>query len=143
MILLAAKAKIVWPDFALDAGLTLELRGIAALFGPSGSGKSTLLRCIAGLERARGSVRLGDQVWQDERVFIPPHRRAVGYVFQDARLFPHLSVEGNLRYGLKRTPEAERRLTLERVARVLDLEPLLGRRPSGLSGGELSVRQNA
>lgn len=137
MIPLAVEARIAWPDFALNASLALELRGIAALFGPSGSGKSTLLRCVAGLEpRARGAVRLGDEVWQDGRVFVPSHRRAVGYVFQDARLFPHLSVEGNLRYGLKRTPAAERRLTLERVARVLDLEPLLDRRPDRLSGGE-------
>jgi molybdate transport system ATP-binding protein len=136
MTQLAVDARIAWPDFALDAALALELRGVAAVFGPSGSGKSTLLRCVAGLERAEGGVRLGDRVWQDGRTFVPPHRRAIGYVFQDARLFPHLSIEGNLRYGLRRTPEAERRLTLERVARVLDLDPLLARRPASLSGGE-------
>lgn len=136
MIPLAVHARIGRPGFAFDAQLALGLRGVAALFGPSGSGKSTLLRCIAGLERAEGSVRLGDEVWQDDRVFVPPHRRAVGCVFQDARLFPHLTVAGNLRYGWRRTPTAARRLTVERVARALDLEGLLGRWPSGLSGGE-------
>ena len=136
MTALAVRARIAWPDFTLDAALALELRAIAVLFGPSGSGKSTLLRCVAGLERAEGSVRLGDEVWQDEGAFTPPHRRAVGYVFQDAQLFPHLSVAGNLRFGLRRTPAAERRLSFDRVVAALDLAALLERRPARLSGGE-------
>jgi molybdate transport system ATP-binding protein len=138
MTRLLADCRRSFADFALDARLDLELRGIACLFGPSGSGKSTLLRGLAGLQRMAGSVRFGAEVWQDEarRLFVPAHRRGVGMVFQDARLFPHLGVEGNLRYGLRRTPDGERRVGLEQVVRVLDLGPLLGRRTTALSGGE-------
>ncbi len=123
----------------LAASLDAPLGGVTALFGPSGSGKTTLLRIIAGLERrARGTVRIGDELWQDSgtNLFVPPHARRVGVVFQDARLFLHLSVEGNLRYGYRRTPAAERALTPDEVIEVLDLQPLLGRRPANLSGGE-------
>ena len=86
------------------------LDGITALFGPSGCGKSTLLRTIAGLERnVRGRITFGGETWFDEksRIFVPPHKRGVGYVFQDARLFPHLSVDGNLRYAARRSARRE------------------------------------
>jgi molybdate transport system ATP-binding protein len=125
--------------FCLDVDLDLPLRGISALFGHSGSGKTTVLRAIAGLERAPGGVvALGDEVWQDDArgVFVPVHRRAIGYVFQEASLFPHLSVRANLEFGRKRVPAHERRFALEPVTALLGIENLLERRPDGLSGGE-------
>ena len=123
----------------LAAAIDAPLAGVTALFGPSGRGKTTLLRIIAGLERgARGIVRVGDEIWQDSArgIFIAPHARRVGVVFQDTRLFAHLSVESNLLYGFRRTPTAERALTPDEVIEVLDLKPLLDRRVTNLSGGE-------
>jgi molybdate transport system ATP-binding protein len=125
--------------FQLDVDLDLPLHGISALFGHSGSGKTTVLRAIAGLERAPGgAVALGDDVWQDDArgVFVPVHRRAIGYVFQEASLFPHLSVRANLEFGHKRVPVHERRFALEPVTALLGIAGLLERRPDGLSGGE-------
>ena len=125
--------------FCLDVDLDLPLRGISALFGHSGSGKTTVLRAIAGLERAPGGVvALGDEVWQDDArgVFVPVHQRAIGYVFQEASLFPHLSVRANLEFGRKRVPVHERRFALEPVTALLGIAGLLERRPDGLSGGE-------
>jgi molybdate transport system ATP-binding protein len=125
--------------FQLDVDLDLPQRGISALFGHSGSGKTTVLRAIAGLERAPGGVvALGDDVWQDDArgVFVPVHKRAIGYVFQEASLFPHLSVRANLEFGRKRVPVHERRFALEPVTALLGIEGLLERRPDGLSGGE-------
>ena len=125
--------------FRLNVDLALPQRGITALFGHSGSGKTTILRAIAGLERAPGGyVALGNEVWQDEAngVFVPVHQRALGYVFQEASLFPHLSVRGNLEFGRKRVPVHERRFALEPVADLLGIGALLDRRPDGLSGGE-------
>jgi molybdate transport system ATP-binding protein len=125
--------------FALEVDLDLPQRGITALFGPSGSGKTTVLRAIAGLERVRGGyVALGDAVWQDDarRVFVPVHRRALGVVFQSPALFAHLSVRGNLEFGMQRVPAPERRFALDPVAALLGIEGLLARRPEALSGGE-------
>lgn len=125
--------------FMLDVDLALPGRGVSALFGPSGSGKTTCLRAIAGLERApNGYVALGDEVWQDEarKAFVPTHRRALGVVFQEASLFPHLSVRGNLEFGLKRVAGAHRRFELGPVAAMLGIERLLERKPASLSGGE-------
>jgi molybdate transport system ATP-binding protein len=125
--------------FRLDVDLTLPQRGISALFGHSGSGKTTILRAIAGLERAPGGyVALGDDVWQDDArgLFVPVHRRALGYVFQEASLFPHLSVCANLEFGRKRVPVQERRFALAPVAELLGIAGLLDRRPDSLSGGE-------
>ena len=87
--------------FTLDVDIALPAHGITALFGPSGSGKTTVLRCVAGLERARGEVRVGGREWQDAkgRKFLAPWQRPVGYVFQESSLFPHLDVRGNLRYA--------------------------------------------
>ncbi len=85
------------PGFRLDVDLDLPSAGITAVFGPSGCGKSTLLRCVAGLEKkARGMVKVGPRVWQDDDTFLPVHQRALGFVFQDGALFPHLSVMENL-----------------------------------------------
>lgn len=123
-----------YAGFALEVGLRLPGRGITALFGPSGSGKTTLLRLIAGLERpASGFFALGNAVWQDERLFLPAHQRPVGYVFQDARLFPHLTVRGNLDYGRKRAKATDRSAA---IVALLGLGGLLERRPERLSGGE-------
>ena len=125
--------------FDLEVDHEFPLEGIGALLGPSGSGKTTLLRIIAGLEaRAHGRVAFGDELWQDgaRAGLVPAHRRGVGYVFQDARLFPHLSVEGNLRYAERRSRAVASRITRGEVVRAFDLAPLMARRAVSLSGGE-------
>ena len=121
--------------FALRAELTMPGRGVTALVGPSGSGKTTLLRCMAGLERLPGRLVVAGEVWRDETAFLPPHRRAVGYVFQEASLLPHLSVRGNLEFGLRRAKGAAR-TSLDAVVESLGLVELLPRSPARLSGGE-------
>ncbi len=124
-------------DFSLDVDLRVPARGVTALFGPSGCGKTTLLRAIAGLERHRdGVLRVGDMIWQAAGRFVPPHRRALGYVFQEASLFAHLSVRRNLEYGVKRVPREQRKVALEQAVELLGIAPLLERKPAGLSGGE-------
>ena len=86
--------------FPLDVGFAVPAAGLTVLFGPSGSGKTSVLRCIAGLIRlGDGFCTLGEEVWQAGAHFLPPHRRPIGYVFQEPSLFPHLSVAGNLAYG--------------------------------------------
>ena len=126
-------------DFLLDVDLNLPGRGVTAVFGISGSGKTTVLRSVAGLERMPGGyLAVNGQVWQDEaqRIFKPVHTRPLGYVFQEANLFAHLSVAGNLNYGLSRVPESERKVSLARAIELLGLEKLLNRMPANLSGGE-------
>ncbi len=104
-----ARFKLSWTEFTLDVDLTLRGRGVTALFGHSGSGKTTLLRCIAGLQLARnGFLSVHGETWQDESTFLPTHRRPLGYVFQEASLFAHLSVRKNLEYGLKRVSAPQR-----------------------------------
>ena len=123
--------------FALDVRLDIPDTGVTVLFGPSGSGKSTVLRCIAGLQTVPGAyLQVAGEVWQDGAQFVPTHRRAVGYVFQDAGLFAHLSVRRNLDYGMSRVPSAERRVDRESVTELLGIGHLLERLPQGLSGGE-------
>jgi molybdate transport system ATP-binding protein len=132
-------AQLARADFALDVHLTLPPRGVTALFGASGSGKTTCLRVLAGLEHgAQATVRVGGQTWQDSArgLFVPPHRRALGYVFQEASLFDHLTVEGNLRFGFDRTPAAERRHDWRHGLELLGIGHLLARMPHELSGGE-------
>jgi molybdate transport system ATP-binding protein len=122
----------------LDLQLDAPLAGVSVINGPSGAGKTTLLRCIAGLTRLEGQVTVAGTIWQDGPQFVPPHRRAVGYVFQDARLFSHLSVSGNLTFGTRRTEPGGTAsdLTLDEVAQRLNLAPLLHRSIGALSGGE-------
>lgn len=124
--------------FALDVAFEIPGRGITAITGVSGSGKTSLLRCIAGLTRAKGALWLGDECWQDDaaRRFVPTHERGVGFVFQEASLFPHLSVRRNFEYALKRVPANERRIALTDALTLLDLSALLERQPDTLSGGE-------
>jgi len=135
--LLEANFKMDYPGFNLDVELTLPAKGVTVVFGPSGSGKTTLLRCLSGLERApSGTLKLAGQVWQDDGIFIPIHQRKVGLVFQESRLFPHLSIQQNLLYGYQRTQSVERNLHLDEVVEVLGLAALLKRTPDKLSGGE-------
>jgi molybdate transport system ATP-binding protein len=119
----------------LTCAARLPASGVTAVMGPSGSGKTTLLRCLAGLARAKGRVRVGEAVWQDDRRFLPPHQRGVGYVFQEASLLPHLTVAGNLDYAVRRAPPAPGPGFGE-VVEQLGLAALLMRRPGALSGGE-------
>ena len=124
-------------DFMLAAEFSMPAEGITAVFGPSGCGKTTLLRAIAGLEHhPEGYLKVGEMIWQENGHFIPPHRRPLGYVFQEASLFEHLNVWRNLQYGVKRVPEAERHVSLDRVIELLGIGPLLQRKPETLSGGE-------
>jgi molybdate transport system ATP-binding protein len=125
--------------FALDAAFTAPGRGVTALYGQSGSGKTSVLRCLAGLERApQGWLRVNGSWWQDEEqdYFLPTHRRPIGYVFQEASLFPHLSVRANLEYGQRRVPAERRRVAFDQAVTLLGVAPLLDRGPARLSGGE-------
>ncbi len=123
------------PDFALDISLNLPARGTTVVFGPSGGGKTTILRAIAGLEpEVQGEVRVKGRTWQSGNVFLPPHARRVGFVFQHSALLPHLSVEQNLRYGFKRVQGTE--LEYHECIEQLDLQPLRHRKIAQLSGGE-------
>lgn len=129
--------------FAIDAAFSAPARGVTALFGPSGSGKTTVLRCLAGLEPGvRGHLQVGGETWLDSArgQHRPTHHRALGYVFQDARLFPHLSVQENLNYGQKRAARAGTRAqhgaAQDTVIDLLGLASHLERHPARLSGGE-------
>ena len=125
-------------DFELYARFDSAGR-LTALFGPSGSGKTSLINIIAGLVRPlKGHVAVDGHVLVDTEkgIFVPVHRRRIGMVFQDARLFPHLSVAHNLRYGRWFTPAAERYAKMDAVVELLGIGHLLERRPSHLSGGE-------
>ena len=134
---LQVKFELAYPGFSLDVDLTLPGHGVTALFGPSGCGKTTLLRCIAGLTRApQGRLSVNGALWQDGASFTPVHQRPLGYVFQEANLFAHLSVQRNLEYGQSRVKGAERRVEFDRAVELLGIVHLLARKPAGLSGGE-------
>ncbi|MEL7485996.1 MAG: molybdenum ABC transporter ATP-binding protein [Pseudomonadota bacterium] len=132
-------ARRTFPDIRLDIDADWRLAKRTGLFGPSGAGKSTLLRLIAGLDRPdEGRIVFNDDVWCDtaERRFTPPHRRPVGVMFQEGRLFPHLTVEQNLLYADRRCSTDNRRFEMAEIIDAFDLQPLLARRPQTLSGGE-------
>jgi molybdate transport system ATP-binding protein len=132
-----ANFRLQFHGFQLEAAFDAPGTGVTALFGPSGSGKTTLLRCVAGLERAQdGYLRMNGEVWQEGRYFLPSHRRRLGYVFQEASLFPHLNVRDNLEYGWKRIPTDERRVSFDQAVTLLGIADMLGRDPARLSGGE-------
>jgi molybdate transport system ATP-binding protein len=122
------------------ARIEVPLQGppVTVLFGPSGSGKTTVLRCVAGLERPdAGSVRFGGETWSEgARLLVPPQRRGVGLLLQDHALFPHLTVEANVAYGLGAWPRAARRARARAVAERLRVADLLARRPAEISGGQ-------
>lgn len=140
---LSLKFSVRRDAFAMTVDLNLPARGITALFGHSGSGKTTCLRILAGLERAADTqIRLGDQVWQDDAqgIFLPTHRRPLGYVFQEASLFPHLTVGRNLDFGQRRAQphlnRPARQAAVGKAAALLGIDHLLDRHPDSLSGGE-------
>lgn len=123
--------------FSLDVDLRLPGNGITAVFGQSGSGKTTLLRCVAGLERAQpGHLTINGETWQSPTLFLPTHRRPLGYVFQEPSLFPHLSARGNLNYARKRAGVGSSDDLYEQVIELMGIKPMLLRYPHELSGGE-------
>lgn len=126
------------PGFSLRLDLTLPGRGLTVLFGPSGSGKTTVLRCVAGLDAAAGVVSVGGECWQDSAagIFKPTWQREIGYVFQEASLFEHLDVRGNLHAGLRRAERRHGTPTLTAAIELLGIGHLLDRPVAGLSGGE-------
>ena len=140
-----ARLMLARPAFTLDVDLQLPGRGFIALFGPSGCGKTSCLRALAGLERAqRGLVRVAGTTWQDDDagIWLPTHQRALGYVFQEASLFEHLSVRNNIAYAQKRVRPTVRgaapsaTVAVEQAVELLGLSGLMDRRPATLSGGE-------
>ncbi|MDR9437760.1 MAG: molybdenum ABC transporter ATP-binding protein, partial [Thiohalophilus sp.] len=134
---LQARFELSRGDFTLQTEFSAPTQGITALFGPSGCGKTTLLRCIAGLEpMARGNVKLGHTTWQDEHTFVPVHRRGIGYVFQEANLFAHLSVRDNLLFGYRRSGSEQAGVDPERIIGLLGISQLQNRSVQNLSGGE-------
>ena len=136
---LQARFDVRFTAFHLDIDLDVPMSGITAIFGPSGSGKTTLLRCLTGLERApNGFMQFDTDVWQDEErgLCLPLHKRPIGYVFQEPRLFPHYNVRANLLYGYKRVPVEERCIAIDQVVEILGIGHLLERRIHNLSGGE-------
>ena len=137
-----AQFKCTHAGFVLDVNLALPGQGVTALFGPSGSGKTSCLRVMAGLDRSDPSgaarISVNGEVWQDnaQKVFLPAHQRPVGYVFQDAKLFPHLSAGQNIAFGRARIPVAQRRVSTEQAVALLGIGHLMDRQPDTLSGGE-------
>lgn len=127
-------------DFTLSAAFETS-GGVTALFGPSGSGKTTLINSLAGLIRAdEARIEVDGIIWQDSAsgTFLPVHQRRIGYVFQEGRLFPHMSVAANLGYGQSFTPKSERRVRMADIVDLLGIGHVLNARPGQLSGGEKS-----
>ena len=134
-----ADVRIVLGDFRIEVRLDLPGQGVTALFGPSGSGKTTLLRWFAGLQPGvRGRLVVNGSCWEDadRGLFLAAHQRALGYVFQETTLFPHLDVRANLEFGWRRIAPAQRRVALAQACELLGIGHLLERRTRGLSGGE-------
>lgn len=124
-------------DFGLDIDFSAPGQGVTALFGQSGSGKTTVLRAIAGLHpTANAKISINGMIWQDEHQTLPPHQRPLGYVFQEASLFAHLSVRQNLEYGWRRIPAKDRKVPFDNVVDLLGITPLMARKTAHLSGGE-------
>ena len=134
--MIECKIKVQLESFMLDANFSIPDRGITVVFGPSGSGKTTLLRAIAGLEKSdKGFLKIGDSVWQKGEDFLATHKRQIGYVFQDAALFDHLDVKGNLNFVIKRAIGLKEDF-IESIHNLLEIKTLLNRKTSQLSGGE-------
>ncbi len=123
--------------FSFDVDISIPAQGVTAVFGPSGCGKTTLLRCLAGLEPTlKGNLQIGSNCWQSGTDFLPPHKRTVGYVFQEPSLFEHLDVRGNLEFGLKRRNANIESADKDKIISLLGIDPLLDREIDKLSGGE-------
>ena len=126
-------------NFSLSADFKGAGKGVTALYGPSGAGKTSIVHMVAGLMRPdSGRIAINGHCLfdSDRKIDLPPERRRIGYVFQDGRLLPHLSVRSNLTYGMHRTPVQRRYVKLDQVVELLGIEHLLHRRPARLSGGE-------
>jgi molybdate transport system ATP-binding protein len=126
-------------QFTIDASFAVDATGVTALFGPSGAGKTSIINMVAGLSRPdSGFIRVnGRTVFDSEKgIDVPPERRGFGYVFQDGRIFPHLSVRSNLTYGMKLIPRNKRTIAFDDVVELLGIDHLLKRRIANLSGGE-------
>jgi molybdate transport system ATP-binding protein len=125
--------------FQLDVAFKTANTGITVLFGPSGAGKTSVINMVAGLTRPdRGRIVVQDRLLFDSKygVDLPPEKRSIGYIFQDGRLFPHLTVQRNLTHGMKLTPRSRRYVEFNQVVDLLGIAHLMNRRPAGLSGGE-------
>ena len=115
-------------DFNLQVNLELPESGVTAIFGPSGCGKTSLLRAIAGLDKYQNSeVKFANKDWQTNNSFVPTHQRSIAYVFQEASLFTHLNVQGNLDYAAKRVPANIKKVSQVQVIELLGIEHLLNR----------------
>lgn len=126
-------------DFTLDVAFDIPVRGVLGAFGRSGCGKTSLLRCLAGLEQSvSGSIRINGDTWldTDAGIRLASAERAIGYVFQDGRLFPHLDVSANLGYGERRRKDRTGIAGMDNILALLDIGHLLHRKPAQLSGGE-------
>jgi len=137
--MISARFQVSFEGFTLDLDLQLPPRGLSVILGESGSGKTTLLRCIAGLQATNESfLKIGDQIWVDSRQnqFRATHQRSIGYVFQQANLFPHLSVAENIDYGRKRLKQSLSNSKLADLIQLLGLSELMSRSANTLSGGE-------
>ena len=133
---LSVRLQLTRADFSLDVDINAPSNGVTAIFGSSGSGKTTLLRCIAGLEKgATGSVCFKGDYWQQDKQFLPVHKRPLGYVFQEASLFEHLTADENLQYAIKRA-SANVSIDKQHAIDLLGIGNLLNRFPEALSGGE-------
>jgi molybdate transport system ATP-binding protein len=133
------RVRLARADFQLDVDGPLPAHGITCVFGPSGCGKTTLLRCVAGLERPTAArVRIAGEVWEDTALGVcePTWKRSLGYVFQEASLFDHLDVRGNLAYGAKRAPADQPHFARAAAIELLGIAHLLDGRTHELSGGE-------
>jgi molybdate transport system ATP-binding protein len=138
---LEVRFRRLFPQLELDVAFEIETGGITALFGPSGAGKTSIANTIAGLLKpSEGRIALnGRELFDSERdICLPPQQRRVGYVFQEARLFPHLSVEKNLRFGWRRAAQPPSEDEYARIVELLGISHLLARKPRTLSGGERS-----
>ncbi len=122
--------------FELELKADIPSEGITAIFGPSGSGKTTLLRCIAGLEKAQGRITFNQSTWQSHDIFLPTHKRPIGYVFQEALLFPHLNVAENLAFAERRSEHKADKISRKTLVQLFNLEHLLAQNIQQLSGGE-------
>jgi len=136
---LEIRLKLPRAAYELNVDITVPARGITVLFGASGSGKTSVLRCVAGLERGLDAyIRVGNDIWQDDaaQISVPAWARSLGYVFQEASLFEHLDVRGNLQFGLRRMTSNPDPNQLDGIVNLLGIRPLLNRRTDQLSGGE-------